>query len=259
VFVLTVAATALGLAYVSSFFGLSLALGALVAGIVASESELSHQILGTITPLRDIFAGIFFVSVGMLIDPAFVVTHLPLVVLIIAVIVLVKGAVMAGLIRGFHRPMQTALLTGVTLAHSGEFSFLLARLGVGLNVVSADHFSLMLAGTAGSMILAPSLLNGVAPTLRWYERRHPAMSVESQLASLDIHEGLRGHAVICGYGRVGQIIGVALSPSIRTSAGFAMHAHRARRCCSATPNSLPCSTTCACRKPAFWLWPCRTR
>ncbi len=206
IFILAVATIALGLAYSATFFGLSLALGALVAGIIASESELAHHILGSIAPLRDIFAGIFFVSVGMLLDPVVVLNHLPLVLLILLLIVVVKGFLTSGFTRLFQPSLRTAVLVGGSLATAGEFSFLLARLGVDLGVLTVDVFSVMLAGAAGSILVAPPLQAGIEPAMRWWERRRPAssLSVLPELNNAD--QELRGHAVIYGYGRVGQVI-----------------------------------------------------
>ncbi len=206
IFILAVATIALGLAYSATFFGLSLALGALVAGIIASESELAHHILGSIAPLRDIFAGIFFVSVGMLLDPVVVLNHLPLVLLILLLIVVVKGFLASGFTRLFQPSLRTAVLVGGSLATAGEFSFLLARLGVDLGVLTVDVFSVMLAGAAGSILVAPPLQAGIEPAMRWWEHRRPAssLSVLPELSNAD--QELRGHAVIYGYGRVGQVI-----------------------------------------------------
>ena len=211
VFILVTAAVALGMAYTSSFFGLSLALGAFVAGIVVGESDLSHQILGEIMPLRDIFAALFFVSVGMLVDPAFVARHLPLVLATLALIVVGKGVLVAGITALFRYQPRTALLTGVVLGQSAEFSFLLATLGTSLGVVSPLVFNLMLAGSAASIVLAPLVYRAGSPLARWAEGRlppsplahHPAVTGEAG-------ERLQGHAVICGYGRVGQVIGTTL-------------------------------------------------
>ncbi|MDQ3549206.1 MAG: cation:proton antiporter [Chloroflexota bacterium] len=209
VFVLTVGAVALGTAYVSSLFGLSVALGAFVAGVVVSESDLSHQILGDIEPLRDIFAGLFFLSVGMLVDPGFVLRNLPLLALTVMLIVVAKG-VMVGLISLIFRyPPRVALMTGVALAQSAEFSFLLARLGSELDAISGDIFSLMLAGAAVSIVIAPSLHAVGHRAVGWLDQRMPP---SGELATLQAPAGsvMRGHAVICGYGRVGRVIGEAL-------------------------------------------------
>ena len=210
IFILAVATIALGLAYSATYFGISLALGALVAGIVASESELAHHILGSIGPLRDIFAGIFFVSVGMLLDPALVLSHLPLVLLVLVLIVVVKGLLTAGITRLFQPSLRTAVLVGGSLATAGEFSFLLARLGVDLGVLTTDVFSVMLAGAAGSILVAPPLQAGIEPAIRWWRRHRPisALSILPDLKNPD--QEFRGHAVIYGYGRVGRVIGDAL-------------------------------------------------
>ncbi|MDP9379750.1 MAG: cation:proton antiporter [Chloroflexota bacterium] len=212
IFILVTAAVALGMAYASSFFGLSLALGAFVAGIVVSESELSHQILGEIAPLRDIFAALFFVSVGTLVDPVFVLGNLPLVLLTLALIVVLKGALAAVLTLLLGYSSRVALLTGVTLAQSAEFSFLLARLGVDLGAVSSNVFNLMLAGAVGSIVLFPVLYGAAGPAARWLERRLPPSPLSTH-PDLEERSGKapRRHAIICGYGRVGGVIGPALA------------------------------------------------
>lgn len=211
VFVLLVAAVALGIAYASSFFGVSLALGAFVAGIVVGESDLSHQILGAILPLRDIFAALFFVSVGMLVDPAFVARHWPLVLLAVVLIVLVKGALIAGLVALFRYPVRTALFAGVLLAQAGEFSFLLARLGADLHAITGAVFSLLLAGAVVSIVLAPALYRAAAPLSAWAEARRPRPALAApDEPNVRAAQELRGHAVVCGYGRVGRVIVEAL-------------------------------------------------
>ncbi|CAN5790125.1 cation:proton antiporter [soil metagenome] len=211
-FILTVATFALGTAYVSSLFGLSLALGAFVAGVVVSESDLSHQILGEVEPLRDIFAGLFFVSVGMLVDPMFVIRNLPLVLLTLALIVLAKGLMIARISLLFRYPARVAMLIGVTLAQSAEFSFLLARLGADLDVLTPEIFSLLLAGAAVSIVISPALHSAAGPFGRWLEQRTAASSPLSWLPVTDEAEPpLRGHMVLCGYGRVGGVIGDALT------------------------------------------------
>lgn len=208
VFVLTVAAVALGTAYTASFFDLSFALGAFIAGIVVSESDLSHRILGEVMPLRDIFAGLFFVSVGILVDPAFVAENLPLVLLMLALIVVAKGMLTSAIVAIARYPVRTALLTGVLLAQSAEFSFLLARLGTKLGAVTSAAFSLMLVGAVTSIVIAPLLYQMVSPLAGWLERRLPGSA--SAVPSVVMSHPERGHAVLCGYGRVGRVIGAAL-------------------------------------------------
>ncbi|HUG15230.1 MAG TPA: cation:proton antiporter [Thermomicrobiales bacterium] len=210
IFIISVAAFALGTAYAATFFGLSLALGAFVAGVVVSESDLSHQIIGEVTPLRDIFAGIFFISVGMLVDVGYVTTHLPLVLLAVALIVIAKGALVAALTLAFRYPVRTAALTGVALAQSAEFSFILARVGADINAVSAEIFSLMLAASAASIVVSPLLHRVAPPLIRQLERsmRGPALGRLPERG--EDEPPPRGHAVLCGYGRVGHVIGSAL-------------------------------------------------
>jgi CPA2 family monovalent cation:H+ antiporter-2 len=208
VFVLLVAGVALVTAYVASWFGLSLALGAFLAGLVVGESDLSHQILGEVTPIRDIFAALFFVSVGMLVDPAFVVANLGLVALVVALILGFKGVLCGLLVWLGGYPPRVALLSGIGLAQCGEFSFLLARLGAELNAISSAMFSLLLAGAAVSIVLAPSLHAAGPGLAARLERWLPP----GRLGTLDraARQPLRGHAVLCGYGRVGRVIAATL-------------------------------------------------
>jgi monovalent cation:H+ antiporter-2, CPA2 family len=210
VFILAIAAFALGTAYLSTFFGLSLALGAFVAGVVVSESELWHQILGEVMPLRDIFAALFFVSVGMFVDPEFIIRNLPLVLIAVAMIVLVKGLLVVLISVVFRYPIRVAILIGVTLAQSAEFSFLLASLGADLDAISAETFSLMLAGAVISIIMAPALHHYGNPLAAWIAQKFPESELSRLPGSADSTPELRGHAVICGYGRVGRVVGEAL-------------------------------------------------
>lgn len=208
IFVVGVVTLALGTALLASLFGISLALGAFVAGLVIGESDLSQEVLGETRPFRDLFAGLFFVSMGMLVDPAFVVANLPLALLIVVLIVPVKGLLVAVLTAAFRYPARTAILTGVTLAQSAEFSFLLARLGSDLGVVSPAAFSLMLAGAVTSIALSPLLHRAGGPMVRGWERRRGR---PAEVPVLPEPPGpSRRVAVICGFGRVGRLIGAVL-------------------------------------------------
>ncbi len=209
IFVLGVVTLALGTALLASLFGISLALGAFVAGLVIGESDLSQEVLGETRPFRDMFAGLFFVSVGMLVDPVFVATNLPLVLLVVVLVVPVKGLLVTLITAAFRYPARTAILTGITLAQSAEFSFLLARLGADLGVVSSDSFSLMLAGAAASIILSPLLHRAGVPLVRGWERRRAASEPTELGAGGGDHRDRR-MAVICGFGRVGRLVGAAL-------------------------------------------------
>jgi CPA2 family monovalent cation:H+ antiporter-2 len=210
VFVISVAAFALGTAILAESFGLSLALGAFVAGLLISESEISHQVLGELVPLRDVFAGLFFISVGMLVDPFYVLAAWPLVLVAIGLMVVVKGALIAGFSRLFGLPGRTALLVGAVLAQSGEFSFLLARLGVDLGVVGAQMFSLMLSSAAVSIAIAPTLNRLMPHAIRALERRIGGSAGDEAAAAGAAASAPRYNVVIAGYGRVGRVIGEAL-------------------------------------------------
>jgi monovalent cation:H+ antiporter-2, CPA2 family len=210
VFVLTVVAVALGTAYVSELFGLSLALGAFLAGLLVSESEISHQVAGELGPLRDVFAAVFFVSIGMLFNPAFVLGAAGLVALAVILIVPVKGALVAGLAKLLGAPGRTAILAGVTLAQAGEFSFLIARLGASQGAVGDVMFSLMLAAAAVSIVISPWLARYTPAALRQIDRNRPLGPTDLLPVVPDQAAGPRRYAVLCGYGRVGRLVGAAL-------------------------------------------------
>lgn len=209
VFVLSVVAVALGTAYSAEFFGVSLALGAFLAGLLVSESEISHHMLGELAPLRDVFAGIFFVSIGMLVDPMFVVFSFGLVVIAVFLVVVVKGAVIAGLSRVLGIPGRTAMLAGLAMAQSGEFSFLLARLGVDSGAVGGDMFSLMLASAGVSIAIAPTLFRYGPPAWSRIDLKLLRRAPPPVLAEPDVEAPGR-YAVLAGYGRVGRLVAEAL-------------------------------------------------
>lgn len=206
VFVLTVAVLALGVSYAASLSGLSLALGAFVAGVVVGESDLSHQVLGEVLPLRDIFAGLFFVSVGMLVDPDFVLHNLPLLTVTLVLIVAVKSVLVALPAALLGTPTRVAVLTGAALAQSAEFSFLLAQVGRDLEAISSESFALMLAGAAGSIVLLPAVFASSHPLSVTLGERRASLRGETRAGEADHVGMLSGHAIIAGYGRVGEVI-----------------------------------------------------
>lgn len=205
VFTLAAASVALGVAYLAEGFGISVALGAFVGGILVGRSDVSHEVESRLAPMRDLFAGLFFVSVGMLIDPDVVAENLWLVALTVVLIVVVKGAMSSAITLAFGYRGRTAVLTGAILAQSAEFSFLLARLGTELDAISSDMFGLMLAGAALSIVLAPAVFAGAQPLGRLVERRLPLPPLAA-LPDEIVDEHLSGHAVLCGYGRVGRVV-----------------------------------------------------
>jgi CPA2 family monovalent cation:H+ antiporter-2 len=217
-FTLGVLAVALGIAVgAASLFGVSFALGAFFAGVVISESDLSHRVASEALPLRDAFAVLFFVSVGMLFDPAVLVQR-PLKVLLVVLIILVgKSGAAFGIVLAFRYPVRTALTISASLAQIGEFSFILAGLGLSLRLLPPEAQSLILAGAILSITLNPLLFNAIEPIARWLGARprlldaleRPRASGPEPPAQPE-RSALRDHAVIVGYGRVGGTIGEAL-------------------------------------------------
>lgn len=206
VFVLSAAGIALGIALLASVFGVSVALGAFVGGILVGRSDLSHEVFNSLRPLRDLFAGMFFVSVGMLIDPKLIIENLGLVALTVALIIGFKGALSTGITAAFGYRAKTAVMTGAVLGQSAEFSFLMARTGSELGALSNTVFGVLLAGAAVSIVLAPATLAASRPIGRWLEPLLPPPPL-SQLGDDDITSVPRGgHAILCGYGRVGRVI-----------------------------------------------------
>lgn len=217
-FTLSVVATAMGIAYVASIiFGVSFALGAFFAGMVLRESALSHRAAEESLPLRDAFAVLFFVSVGMLFDPEMLIESPAKVLVVVGIIVFGKTLAAFVLVLLFRYPLNTALTVSASLAQIGEFSFILAALGVSLGLLSAEGQNLILAGALISIALNPLLFNAVEPLQRWIRSRSGlARFMERSsdpLAELPMSTDLRrltGHAVVVGYGEVGSRVATAL-------------------------------------------------
>ncbi|MHC1548535.1 YbaL family putative K(+) efflux transporter [Phyllobacterium sp. K27] len=220
-FRLAVLAIALGVAFgAAKLFGVSFALGAFFAGMIMSESELSHRAAEESLPLRDAFAVLFFVSVGMLFDPMTIINDpLPLLATL-AIIVVGKSLAAFFIVLAFGYPTGTALIISASLAQIGEFSFILAELGVGLGMLPEEGRDLILGGAILSILLNPLVFAGVTYLKPWLEKRVPAVvepTAEADVPKtdeMDIEEIrptlLTDHAVLVGYGRVGSLIGDAL-------------------------------------------------
>jgi CPA2 family monovalent cation:H+ antiporter-2 len=246
-FRLAVLAIALGVAYgAASLFGVSLALGAFFAGMVMSESELSHRAAEESLPLRDAFSVLFFVSVGMLFNPWSLVNDTVAILAVLFIIVIGKSVAAYLIVIAFRHPPQTALIISASLAQIGEFSFILAELGVGLNLLPPEGRDLILAGAILSIVLNPLVFYGVDRARPWLEARRlarmprpdgampasegPVTAVEQPaaplpevgdpappppLATVDIDDApprtaLTAHTILIGSGRVGSLIGAGL-------------------------------------------------
>lgn len=217
-FTLCVIATAIGVAFGAAYlFEVSFALGAFFAGMMMRESEFSHRAADESLPLRDAFAVLFFVSVGMLFDPSVLWNDPAKLLVVVAIIMLVNPIVAAILVLLFRYPLNTALTVGASLAQIGEFSFILAGLGVAMNVIPVQGQSLILAGALISIAANSALFAAVEPVRRWVrERSALARRLEQRddpLAQLPmtVEESLLSkQVVLVGYGRVGRRIAMAL-------------------------------------------------
>jgi CPA2 family monovalent cation:H+ antiporter-2 len=210
-FLLIVVGLSLGTAVATSYAGLSLAFGAFLAGLVVAESEYRTQVIAEVLPLRDLFVALFFVSVGMLIDPKSLLDQLGLVTLFAVVTVVGKVVIITLVIMLLGMPGRVGLLTGLSLAQIGEFSFVLARLGVDAGAIPPSVFSLTLTTALLSILIAPTLLRAGPPLIALLERL-PVLgpSFASPFEHDPQAEGLRQHTVICGFGRVGRELAEAL-------------------------------------------------
>ena len=207
-FTLGVVAVTLGTAAVGAVFGVSLALAAFVAGMLVADTDLSHQVMGEAAPFRDVFAGLFFVSIGMLVDPGAIAANLPLLLVLIVLIMPAKAALVTALGLLFRYPLRSVAFAGLLLAQSAEFSFLLARIGVEAGVLSEDHFGLLLSGAALTIVLAPT---AYARGRRGVDRLQSRLADQDWEEAVPVEPGERRRiAVICGYGRVGRLVATAL-------------------------------------------------
>lgn len=213
-FTLTVVAAAVSIAYGSyAVFGVSMALGAFFAGMVVKESDFSHRAEEETLPLREIFSILFFVSVGMLFDPRILVEEPLHILAVVAIIMVGKTLAAMALVLFFRYPINTALTVGASLAQIGEFSFILATLGLALGLLTPEAQNLILAGALFSITLNSFVFSAIEPAQRWIrERSHLARLLERSgdpLAMLpdEVDQSyLRDQVVIIGYGGVGRRI-----------------------------------------------------
>jgi K+:H+ antiporter len=218
-FTLCVVAAAVGIAYGSAaLFGVSFALGAFFAGMVMRESPLSYRAAEESLPLRDAFSVLFFVSVGMIFEPQVLIREPLHVLVVIAIIIIGKSLAAFFLVLLFRYPLNTALTVSASLAQIGEFSFILAGLGVSLGVLPTAGQNLILAGAIISIALNPLVFQAIEPAQTWIRARSKlAQALErpdDPLAALPMTVDLNrlaGQVVLVGYGRVGRRIGEALT------------------------------------------------
>src|SRR5262245_4016279 len=210
-FRLAVLAIALGIADGAAvFFDVSFALGAFFAGMILAESELSHQAAAESLPLRDAFAVLFFVSAGMLFDPAVLIENPWPVLATLAIILVGKSLAALAIVLAFRYPLGTALTISASLAQIGEFSFILANLGVDLGLLPERGRELILAGAILSILINPAAFAAIDRLRPWLERREPepgaVAPAEPAGPELPV-TALENHAVVIGFGRVGSVVG----------------------------------------------------
>jgi CPA2 family monovalent cation:H+ antiporter-2 len=214
-FRLSVLAIALGVAYgAAQLFDVSFALGAFLAGMILSESALSQQAASESLPLRDAFAVLFFVSVGMLFDPSILLSQPGPVLATVFIIVVCKSVAGYGIVRMFGHPRSTALMIAASRAQIGEFSFILAGLGVGLALLPEPGRDLILSGAIISILLNPLMFAAIDRIQAKREVAAPevlAAKVATPSREPIPPTSLAGHVVLIGYGRVGSVVGEALT------------------------------------------------
>lgn len=208
-FLLGVVALCLGIALLTETLGLSIEMGAFIAGLMISEVEYADQTLTYVEPIRDVFASLFFAAVGMLIDPGFIWNNLELILGLVALVLIGKFLIVTPLVRAFRYSLKTSLIVGLGLAQIGEFSFVLASKGQALGLVSRRVYLLILGTTAVTLVITPFILRGVPQLFLWAENV-PWMKklLDGSEEPIEIAEHLpsQNHIVVCGYGRVGRNI-----------------------------------------------------
>jgi monovalent cation:H+ antiporter-2, CPA2 family len=209
-FLLGVVALCLGIALLTEHLGLSIEMGAFLAGLMIAEVEYADQTLAYVEPIRDIFATLFFASIGMLIDPIFLWTHLELILGLVALVILGKFLIVTPIVRVFGYSWKTALITGLGLAQIGEFSFVLVSEGQTLGLISRQVYLLVLGTTAVTLVVTPFVLQALPQLFAWAEQ-FPI--VQQWLSSTPVEPELstelipnQNHVIVCGYGQTGRSI-----------------------------------------------------
>jgi CPA2 family monovalent cation:H+ antiporter-2 len=203
-FVVAVAVVAIGTAALAHQVGVSVALGAFIAGLALAESDLAASVLGEVVPLRELFATIFFVSVGILLQPAALLAGWPLVLAVLLLIVFAKGLPIAAIVRAGGHRSAAAVRTAGLLAQSGEFSFVLATVGLQLDALGADTFSQAMGGVVISILLAAPIAGATRRLGGWMDGRYAGRP--DQLGMASAPRGMRRHVVLVGYGVVGRTV-----------------------------------------------------
>jgi CPA2 family monovalent cation:H+ antiporter-2 len=205
-FPLVVLLASIGTAWVSSLLGISMALGAFLGGLILADGEFSHQAHAEIRPLRDILAGLFFISLGMLADIHTIIGQLPMVIAVTLLLVVLKALAATGALWAASTPLRIAVTAGIGLAQVGEFSFILGRSGLEVGLVSSGDWQILLAASIATMIVTPALV-AIAPYAGTWVAEKLKRDADAQHGEM---EGMSDHVVILGYGVGGRLLGRAL-------------------------------------------------
>jgi len=200
VFTIGILLVLIGTAYLTHQLGLSFALGAFIAGLILSDSEFSYQVIADTLPLKDTFNSIFFVSIGLLLNVSFIITHPAEIIILVLTIIILKAFVVAIIVKFLNYPMRVAVITGITLSQIGEFSFVLAQTGIGYNLMSQDFYNSFLAASIFTMILTPFLFK-LAPVIGLKVKE--VKNSDEKSHEKHIRE-LKDHVIIVGYGLNGR-------------------------------------------------------
>jgi CPA2 family monovalent cation:H+ antiporter-2 len=217
-FLLVTITLCFAIAFLTSAIGLSLALGAFIAGLIVSESEYSHQATSIILPFRELFTSFFFVSVGMLLDLTFFLNHVPIILLLVFIVLIFKSSIAAIAVKVLQYPTRTAILTGLSLFQVGEFAFILSKVGIEYNLLSAETNQYFLSVSIVSMILTPFVIifsENIAGRFMGISKK---LGLENVLVTNNnikriTEESLENHLVIIGYGINGSNLAKAASAS----------------------------------------------
>jgi len=216
-FILTIIFIGFGTAWLTAEAGLSLALGAFIAGLAISESEYSQQVMGDIIPFRDAFLSLFFISVGMLLDPAFILSNPLVIIAIVAIIVVIKFIVAAGAALALQFPVRVALTSGLILAQVGEFAFVLSHSGMKYGLLTEKTYQVFLASSVATMALTPLYLKFASPvaerTSSILHRLLPSFLLQGTKTTGVSHARfpMEGHVIIVGYGVNGKNVAKVLT------------------------------------------------
>jgi CPA2 family monovalent cation:H+ antiporter-2 len=225
-FILTILLLCMGTAWLTSLFGLSLALGAFIAGIVISESEYSHQIVAEILPFRDTFQSLFFVSIGMLLEFFYFMHHLPLLIGMALAILVVKALIITGVGKVVRYPLRLSIMVGISLAQIGEFSFVLIKMGNDYGMLTSAAYQTLLASSILTMAMTPFLF---AKSSAIAFQIGKIFRLKGEAPHIEKRTTMANHVIIVGFGLNGQNLARVLKETGILYIILDMHADKVRK------------------------------